>query len=519
MNPVPIIHRELIVLSRRRWFYWLRTGVGAGMALVTCIMIAVTWNITPQQSLGAPLFTTATAICFLVCVLSGPVLLSDCVAEEKSSGTLGLLFLTNSTSFDIVGGKFAALAMPAVHCLLAAVPVMGLSFVLGGVTQGEFFRTALALVNTLFFSLAATLLCSVVARSGRTAFGCALLVTHACCVALPMLVVLNPNSAWSQSLLTKAGGSPALALWQARDELFTINPSAFTSALMSGQILSWLFLGLAILSLKNYWRLDPRAPVRSTQPKREKQPRLPKSDDQLAQLARHRLGGTSAAWALAGTNLLGILAATQLAHSGVISGGEVVLIAYVLHGVFKMWVGWVASRAFAAERDCGALELLLITPLGEAAIWRTWLRGLRRRFLIPALTLVGFDLLVAWSWSATNSNGDSEIGIYLLTILGGTVFLVDCYALSWIGLWSGLVALNATRACIRTLLSALLLPGAAFANVLVALTIIGALNLRSLMVLVPVWFVVSFLLDVLLASFAMLRLSHDCREAVVNARR
>jgi ABC-type transport system involved in multi-copper enzyme maturation permease subunit len=517
MNPVPIIHRELMILSRRRWFYWLRMGVGAGMALVSCIVIAVTWNITPQQNLGAPLFSAATAICFLVCFLSGPVLLSDCIAEEKSSGTLGLLFLTNSTSIDIVGGKFTALAMPAAHCLLAAVPVMGLSFVLGGVTEGEFLRTALGLINALFFSLATTLLCSVVARSGRTAFGASLLITHACCVALPVLVVLIPNAAWSQSLLIKIGASPALTLWQARDSAFAANSSAFTSALTASQIMSWLFLGLATIGLKQYWRLDPRAPVRTAQPR--EQSRLHKSDDQLDQLARHRLGGSSVAWAFAGGAFLGILLTTQLAHRGVISGVEVVLTAYALHGVFKMWVGWVASRAFAAERDCGALELLLITPLGEAAIWRTWLRGLRRRFLIPAMTLVGFDLLTAWIWSTKSPSGDLETGIYMLTILGGIVFLVDCYALSWIGLWSGLVALNATRACIRTLLAALILPGAAFANVLIALAIIGSLNLRTLMVLVPVWFIISFLLDVFLASFAMLRLSHDCREAAVSARR
>ena len=49
MNPVPILHRELIILSRCRWFYWLRTGVGAGMALISCIVIAVTWILPPTK--------------------------------------------------------------------------------------------------------------------------------------------------------------------------------------------------------------------------------------------------------------------------------------------------------------------------------------------------------------------------------------------------------------------------------------------------------------------------------------
>jgi hypothetical protein len=55
--------------------------------------------------------------------------------------------------------------------------------------------------------------------------------------------------------------------------------------------------------------------------------------------------------------------------------------------------------------------------------------------------------------------------------------------------------------------------------VLFALAITGTLNLNSLMMLVPAWFVISLLLDVLLASLAMVKLSHDCREAVVSAAR
>jgi hypothetical protein len=519
MNPLPIVHRELMLLSRRRWFYWSRTGIGAAMALAACIVLATTWIAAPQQSLGAPLFATATAITFLVCVLSGPVLLSDCIAEERSAGTLGLLFLTHSTSLDVVGGKFTALALPAVHCLLAAVPVMGLSFVLGGVTGAEFFRTALALVNALFFSLAATLLCSAMLRSGRTAFGCSLLIVLACYVALPALILLNPKSGWCQSWFLQAGASPALALWHARDGMLAAVPTAFTSALMTTHALGWLFLGLSVLGLKRSWREDRHAPSQSSRSGRESRLPFKMSGDAITQLARRRLGGRSAAWGLTGATALGIVLALQATRAGLISEIQVILVAYVLHGVFKIWVGWVASRAFAAERDCGALELLLVTPLGETAIWRAWLSGLRNRFLLPALSLAGFDLLVAWWISTDPSSGNAELAIYFLTVLAGGVFLLDCYALSWIGLWSGLIARNGTRACIRTLFIALVVPGAAFSNVLFALAITGTLNLNSLMMLVPAWFVISLLLDVLLASLAMVKLSHDCREAVVSAAR
>jgi ABC-type transport system involved in multi-copper enzyme maturation permease subunit len=513
MNALPIVHRELLILSRRRWFYWLRTGVGMVIALVSCLVLAITWNLGAAQGLGAPLFRTLTVLSYCICLLAGPVLLADSVAEEKSAGTLGLLFLTNTRSHDIVGGKFVALAMPAIHCLLAAVPVMGMALLLGGVTAGEFLRTTVALVNLLFWSVSTTLLCSVFAPNGRSAFALALAVVLGAAGALPALLLTQSNLPGNHFWLAHALAGPAFALWTAPDAVFAADSSAYTTALGTSQLLGWVCLAGAVFGLPLFWREDPHAPQRPRTFRRKTAARRARTSDSLAWLARQRLDGPLTAWGLA---LAAAVTLELLVHASSVNGLWVAFAAYALHGVFKVWVGWAASRAFTVERDSGALELLLVTPVGETAVWRAWLAGLRRRFFLPALALGGFDLLLAWRAAVAPAQGDFQPGIFFLTLLAVVVFFLDCYTLSWTGLWNGLVARNATRACIRTLLVTLIVPGIGFINGLFAAAVAGLLTADTLAGFVLVWFVVSFGLDVLLGSRAMVRLSHDCREAVVQ---
>jgi len=50
----------------------------------------------------------------------------------------------------------------------------------------------------------------------------------------------------------------------------------------------------------------------------------------------------------------------------------------------------------------------------------------------------------------------------------------------------------------------------------VSAAVTGTLDMEMLTGLVVVWFGVSFLLNLVLTVMAMVRLSHDCREAVVK---
>src|SRR5213079_1264829 len=112
-------------------FLWIRAGGGRG-------------------SLGNPLFVLLTGYAFGLCLLAGVFLTADCLSEEKREGTIGLLFLTDLHGYDLVLGKFAAMLISALYGLLTLLPITALPLLLGGVTVGEYWRTALALVNALF---------------------------------------------------------------------------------------------------------------------------------------------------------------------------------------------------------------------------------------------------------------------------------------------------------------------------------------------------------------------------------
>src|SRR6185436_17365787 len=98
---------------------------------------------------------------------------ADCLSSEKREGTLGLLFLTNLNGFEIIGGKLCSSALTAAYGLFALFPLLALQMLIGGITLGHFWRTVLALVNAIFFSVAAGFLASSVCLRQFTAIASA----------------------------------------------------------------------------------------------------------------------------------------------------------------------------------------------------------------------------------------------------------------------------------------------------------------------------------------------------------
>src|SRR6267378_3878208 len=153
---LPIVGRELSVASRRRGTYWTRT-LAAGVAIAVALWMLLSSFARGQgsQEIGQALFTVLSTLTFVYALLAGVRFTADSLSEEKREGTLGLLFLTDLKGYDIVLGKFVAMLLRALYGLLALLPIIALSLLLGGVTGSELWRRALALINGLFVSLAA----------------------------------------------------------------------------------------------------------------------------------------------------------------------------------------------------------------------------------------------------------------------------------------------------------------------------------------------------------------------------
>src|SRR5262245_53284191 len=105
---LPIVERELRVASRKRSTHWVRIG-GALVALVIgsgfLLLTMVTSFGFGTSSLGQGLFAVLTWLGLAATLAAGLFFTSDCLSEEKREGTLGFLFLTDLSGYEVALGK------------------------------------------------------------------------------------------------------------------------------------------------------------------------------------------------------------------------------------------------------------------------------------------------------------------------------------------------------------------------------------------------------------------------------
>src|ERR1035437_2387559 len=177
MNCLPIVNRELRVAARKRSTFWLRV-VAALTALVIgsgCMLFSLVPGFGTFQ-MGTVLFKVLTWLCLAAGLSAGLFFTSDCLSEEKREGTLGLLFLTDLRGYGVALGKLLATSLRGFYALLAVLPILSITLCMGGVTGAQYWKSALALVNALFFSLAAGMAVSAVSRDSQKAMMGTLLV-------------------------------------------------------------------------------------------------------------------------------------------------------------------------------------------------------------------------------------------------------------------------------------------------------------------------------------------------------
>src|SRR5215831_2821308 len=187
---VPIVQRELRAAVRRKGMFrvrWWAALLAIAVGFVSLGFVAAT---RPRGSVGNPLFSILTGYALGLCLLSGVVLTADSLSEERREGTLGLLFLTNLKGYDVVMGKFIPSFLIGAYVLFALLPITAIPLLLGGVTGGEFWRVALALLNALFISLAAGALVSSTSRDSQRAMGNTLVLVLILLGGLPGLAYL-----------------------------------------------------------------------------------------------------------------------------------------------------------------------------------------------------------------------------------------------------------------------------------------------------------------------------------------
>jgi ABC-type transport system involved in cytochrome c biogenesis permease component len=520
MTCVPIIGRELRVAARRPGTYWTRLVTGAVSFALLLWGLVTSAPFTSPANIGGPLFSLLAAILMGFCILAGVLITSDCLSQEKREGTLGLLFLTDLRGYDVVLGKLTATSLRGFYGLLATLPVLAIPLTIGGVTVGEFWRMALALINALFFSLSAGLLVSALSRLERTAMAGTFLLVSFFGFVLPVTYDLLTPTKWGAAAGMAKLFSPLAAQQLANETAFKAAPYRFWWALLGVQSVSWLFLFLASAVVPASWqekatggfsaKWQPRwRQLRHGAPGKDwsRRRRLLQINPLLWLGSRDRLP-TVYLWfvltMIAGGWWIGLLKVGQGWFEPAACIGTMI----AMHGMLKFWVASEASRRFAEDRRSGALELLLSTPLSVKEIIAGHLLAMKRRCLGPAAVILLADAgMLILSRKAYQESSDPGYGLFCL---GGMVLLIaDAYALAWTGFWLGLKFGWPSRATFSALARVLAVPS----GILTVLVLAGGGQRAELIFF---WILVKGMVDFGFAVVAARNLNESLRVLATN---
>jgi hypothetical protein len=424
---------------------------------------------TPRQRVAQQIFSSLSFVALIYCLASGRRSTADCLSEEKREGTLGLLFLTDLKGYDVVLGKLAATSVNAFYGLMAMFPVLAIPILLGGITQGEFWRVLLLLVNTFLFSLAIGVFVSVFSWDARQAAGANLLL-------LLVLIGIPPAAVGAIAYFTTNNlvvhplffSCPFYTLFNCFDIYYRLDPTRFWWSSATIHILTWLLVALASWRAPHSWQDHPatqnkelwrdrwRRWAYGTPAKRQALRRLLLPVNAFCWLASRARWKPTMVWVflvfVAGWWFY-LRLQTEINWWDESLGLTTTL---MLNSVFKLWIAIEAGQRLAEEQKMGTLELLLSTPLGARDIVKGQLLALQRQFLKPLLVCIVVQIILITAISQHST--DNPPLIMRLGIAGIVLLIADTTALIWVSMSAALTSRTPNLASISTISRVMILP-------------------------------------------------------------
>jgi ABC-type transport system involved in multi-copper enzyme maturation permease subunit len=452
MRLLPVVGRELGAMARRPSVHWMRAGVAllAFVAVGYLALIGGTGLSTADQ--GRSLFELLSKGAFAFCLLAGIRGTSDALSEEKREGTLGLLFLTDLRGHDIVLGKFVSLSITSFYGVLAIVPLLALSLLMGGATGSQFLMMSLCLLNTLFFSLAVGILVSTFSQLERTAMGFALAIVFMSCAGpygLALAHTFDILEVWEVLMPGFLLASPAFVFHSVLDPILArIYEDDIYLSLAFTHLAGWLCLAVSGACLAKQAHADaPRSRIVAWFARVRQEFAYGKSNRRRA-IRAALLDRNAFAWLAGRDRLKGRYAWTFIAMLGglwlvghwkspeVMDDWVVTLFGlWFLHLFFKVWlVSEVASR-FIEDRRSGALELLLTTPLRVREFAAGQRLALLRQFGGPVAFVVLLNFIAARASRTAFGAAITSDWPPQFFIIGLIHLFADFYTLHWVAIW------------------------------------------------------------------------------------
>jgi ABC-type transport system involved in multi-copper enzyme maturation permease subunit len=399
------------------------------------------------SGLGAKLFGNLNTALFIAIWLLVPLLTADCLSRERREGTLGILFLTPLTARAIVIGKGLIHSLRALTMVLAALPVLAIPFLLGGVTWREGLIALLLDLSSVGLALAAGLLASAYCKQwNRALFLAEVLAAVALFgfdVVLSLVLIVQvaipyvPGFTWREVPLGELilGGAilctDVAGMWS---EALKGMPAAATRVWL-GAVGEMFALALIMTGLTVLWVASQVERSRQEEPPTPRQlrwrrflfaPRFWKSlfhSKMRRTLDRNPVGWLQQYSTAARMIQWGWCLFIVIAESVLVAGVDWYDLEWPQYGLLLLVALSLAASAagsFRRERQTGALELILVTPLSVPEIILGRLLGLWKQFL-PALGmllavlvfLIQTGLRNQWYWEPYR---ERDLGVAALVV-------------------------------------------------------------------------------------------------------
>lgn len=443
------------VTARQSRCWWRRVLVASAALVILSFVLIASSRYQSPSGMGRDIFTGLAGAAMIYGLLAGPLTTVDALSKERREGTLGLLYLTNLRSYDVVLGKMATASLDLLLGIAAILPIAGIPMLLGGVSLASLATAACATFNLAFLSLAAGICASSFCQSGRVAFGITVAFLALLTLALPFALYegfrIGPHHRLAPFFLIVC---PAYTMELSLGSMGA--PWKFLLNMGGTHLAGWILVAVACVNATRAWRDQPGSfTVRALQ-----RTAAWLSTFSVSRGRAHRqciLNRNPILWlesreVLQG-RLLRIIAGVailawifeHLDHPRSWPNNDA-LILWPLFGHYALclWISIDAPRRLADDKQSGALELLMCTPVPTHAIIAGNMCALWKRFGPPFLAMTMLYAYGVLFYQSTRSQAENELN--WLASVGGLVMAVQLYALAKVGVCQGLMSGNSLRA-------------------------------------------------------------------------
>lgn len=169
----PIVKKDLRIISRGMKFTWGLFAYEAilGVVFLFVLLFAFDTNFTYGQfgytrsyETLVSLFPVLSAVQFGIIALILPIMTASSISGEKERQTFDLLLTTVMTPRQIIMGKLMSAVLRVMVFIVASIPLMAVSFTLGGLSWGNLFIMLIASFVFAFFAGAVGMLASTIGK-------------------------------------------------------------------------------------------------------------------------------------------------------------------------------------------------------------------------------------------------------------------------------------------------------------------------------------------------------------------